>query len=175
MGLARFEHIDKANIHGLASRDFVAKRKNIVMIGNPATGKTRLSIALASKACMPGLNIRFFTAASLSKQLMEAEDKHKLLRLEKQIVKADLLVIDELRYLTYNRHQSELLPKLVADCAERSSIMVSANLSFSEWTSMFESHTMIRALIDPLTFRSHLLNMNSDYPYRAEHAAKASD
>ena len=175
LDLSKFEHIDNAYIHELASCDFVASRKNIVMIGNPGTGKTHLSIALGIKACMQGMNVKFFTAANLSNQLIEAQGNHKLTRLEKQIAKADLLIIDELSYLTFNRHQSELLFKVVADRAERRSVIVSTNLSFSEWTSMFENHTMVTALIDRLTFRSHVLNMNSDNPYRAEHAAKTSD
>ncbi len=173
--LSKFEHIDNAYIHELASCDFVASRKNIIMIGNPGTGKTHLSIALGIKACMQGMNVKFFTAANLSNQLIEAQDNHKLMRLEKQIAKADLLIIDELSYLTFNRHQSELLFKVVADRAERRSIIVSTNLSFSDWTSMFENHTMVTALIDRLTFRSYVLNMNSDNPFRAEQAGKISD
>ena len=118
---------------------------------------------------------KFYTAANLSNELIEAQDNHKLVRLEKQIAKADLLIIDELSYLTFNRHQSELLFKVVADRAERRSVIVSTNLRFSEWTSMFENQTMVTALIDSLTFQSHVLNMNSDNPYRAEHAAVVSD
>jgi len=171
----RFEHITEAFINELASCDFLSKRQNIVMIGNPGTGKTHFSIALGVKACMQGMNVKFYTAANLSNELIEAQDNHKLVRLEKQIAKADLLIIDELSYLTFNRHQSELLFKVVADRAERRSVMVSTNLRFSEWTTMFENQTMVTALIDRLTFRSHVLNMNSDNPYRAEHAAVVSD
>jgi len=171
----RFEHMSEAFIKELASCDFMDKKQNIVMIGNPGTGKTHLSIALGIKACMQGRNVRFYTAANLSNELIEAQDNHRLVRLEKQIAKADLLIIDELSYLTFNRHQSELLFKSVADRAERKSVIVYTNLRFSEWTGMFENQTMVTALIDRLTFRSHVLNMNSDNPYRAEHAAKVAD
>lgn len=175
LDIARFEHMDEAFIKELSTCDFVANKQNIVMIGNPGTGKTHLSIALGVKACMQGMNVKFYTAANLSNELIEAQDNHKLVRLEKQISKADLLIIDELSYLTFNRHQSELLFKVVADRSERRSIIVSTNLRFSEWTSIFENQTMVTALIDRLTFRSHVLNMNSDNPYRAEHAAVVSD
>lgn len=170
----RFEHLNEAFINELASCDFVDNHQNIVMIGNPGTGKTHLSIGLGIKACMQGMNVKFFTAANLSNELIEAQDNHKLLKLEKQISRADLLIIDELSYLTFNRHQSELLFKVIADRAERKSVIVSTNLSFSEWTTMFENTTMVTALIDRLTFRSHVLNMNSEHPYRAEQAAKVS-
>jgi DNA replication protein DnaC len=169
--LSKFEHLSDPFINELASCDFVSKRQNIVMIGNPGTGKTHLSIALGIKACMQGMNVKFFTAANLSNQLIEAQEYKQLLKLEKQLSKADLLIIDELSYLTFNRHQSELLFKVIADRAERKSVIVSTNLKFSDWISMFENTTMVTALIDRLTFRSHVLNMNSENPYRAENAA----
>lgn len=165
-----FEHISQAFIHELSSCDFVSKRQNIVMIGNPGTGKTHLSIALGVKACMQGMNVKFYTAANLSNELIEAQEYKKLIKIEKQLSKTDLLIIDELSYLTFNRHQSELLFKVIADRAERRSVVVSTNLKFSDWITMFENTTMVTALIDRLTFRSHVLNMNSSRPYRSEHS-----
>lgn len=165
---SRFEHLNEAFIRELASCDFVSKRQNIVMIGNPGTGKTHLSIALGIKACMQGMNVKFYTAANLSNELIEAQEYKKLTKLEKQVAKAELLIVDELSYLTFNRHQSELLFKVIADRSERQSVIVSTNLRFSDWVTMFENTTMVTALIDRLTFRSHVLNMNSDHPYRAE-------
>ena len=171
----RFEHLTEAFIHELASCDFVSKRQNIVMIGNPGTGKTHLSIALGVKACMQGMNVKFYTAANLSNELIEAQEYKKLMKIEKQLLKTDLLIIDELSYLTFNRHQSELLFKVIADRAERRSVIVSTNLKFSDWVTMFENTTMVTALIDRLTFRSHVLNMNSDNPYRAGYSNKNND
>jgi len=172
---SRFEHINQAFVHELASCDFVSKRQNIVMIGNPGTGKTHLSIGLGIRACMQGMNVKFFTAANLSNELIEAQEYKKLIRLEKQLATADLLIIDELSYLTFNRHQSELLFKVIADRSERQSVIVSTNLKFSDWLTMFENTTMVTALIDRLTFRSHVLNMNSEHPYRAEHATLSNN
>ncbi|ATW27737.1 IS21-like element helper ATPase IstB [Candidatus Formimonas warabiya] len=167
---SRFEHLTEAFIHELSSCDFVSKRQNIVMIGNPGTGKTHLSIALGVKACMQGMNVKFYTAANLSNELIEAQEYKKLIKIEKQLSKTELLIIDELSYLTFNRHQSELLFKVIADRAERRSVIVSTNLKFSDWVTMFENTTMVTALIDRLTFKSHVLNMNSDHPYRAEYS-----
>lgn len=171
----RLEHISEAQIAEIATCDFVKNKQNIVMIGNPGTGKTHLSIALGINACMQGMNVRFFTAANLSNMLIEALDNHRLLKLERQISKCDLLIIDEMSYLTFNRHQSELLFKIIADRSERKSIIVSTNLAFSKWLSIFENQTMVAAMIDRLTYRSFVLNMNSDNPYRAEHAAKSNE
>ena len=168
----RLEHVSEAQIKELASCDFVSSKHNIVMIGNPGTGKTHLSVALGMRACMQGLNVRFYTAANLSNELIEALDTHRLLKLEKQIAACDLLIIDEMSYLTFNRHQSELLFKVIADRSERKSIITSTNLPFSEWMTMFENPTMVAAMIDRLTYRSYVLNMNSEHPYRAEYRAK---
>ena len=168
----RLEHVSAAQIKELASCDFIANKQNIVMIGNPGTGKTHLSVALGMKACNQGLNVRFYTAANLSNELIEALDTHRLLKLEKQIASCDLLIIDEMSYLTFNRHQSELLFKVIADRSERKSIITSTNLPFSEWMTMFENPTMVAAMIDRLTYRSYVLNMHSENPYRAEFAAK---
>ncbi len=173
--LERFEHVDTAYLQELASCDFIKERRNIVMIGNPGTGKTHLSIALGIKACNLGMKVRFFTAANLANALIEAQDNRSLLRLEKQIDSADLLIIDELSYLTFNLHQSELLFKVISDRSERQSVIVSTNLKFSDWTTMFENKTMVSALVGRLTFKSHVLNMNSDNPYRDEHAAVVSE
>ena len=167
------EHVSEAQIHQLASCSFIQNKQNIVLIGNPGTGKTHLSIALGLKACIQGLNVKFYTAANLSNELIEALDGRRLLKIEKQIANCDLLIIDEMSYLTFNRHQSELLFKVIADRSERKSIIVSTNLAFSEWLTMFENQTMVAAMIDRLTYRSFVLNMNSSKPYRAEFAAQS--
>lgn len=169
LDLSRYEHVSEAYFHELATCDFLSKRQNVVMIGNTGRGKTHCSIALGMKACMQGMNVKFYTAANLSNELIEAMEYKRLLKLEKQLAKADLLIIDELSYLTFNRHQSELLFKIVADRAEKRSVIVSTNLKFSEWTTLFENETMVAALVDRLTFRSHVLNMNGT-SYRSEHS-----
>lgn len=99
----------------LASCQFIHNRQNIVMIGNPGRGKTHLSIALGLKACAQGHNVLFKNAATLSTQLCEAKDNYHLGKLERTLAKADLLILDELSYLSFNRHQSELLFKVISD------------------------------------------------------------
>ncbi len=169
MNLERYEHISEATFHELASCDFINKGQNIVMIGNTGRGKTHCSIALGIKACMQGFNVKFYTAANLSNELIEATEYKRLIKLEKQLAKVDLLIIDEASYITFNRHQSELLFKVIADRAEKRSVIISTNLKFSDWTDLFENETMVAALIDRLTFRSHVLNMNGT-SYRSEHS-----
>lgn len=167
LDLKRLLHVEDAFIHELACCDFIRNRQNIVMIGNSGGGKSHLSIALGLKACEAGFRVKFLTAANLATMLVEAKDQRELQKLEKQLQKVELLIIDELSYLSFNRHQSELLFKVISDRAEKSSVMVSSNLEFSRWTELFENTTLITALVDRLTFRSHIMNMNNP-SYRME-------
>ncbi|NLM22105.1 MAG: ATP-binding protein [Peptococcaceae bacterium] len=164
----RLQHVEEAYVHQLASCDFIRNRQNVLMIGNPGSGKTHLSIALGLRACQAGFRVKFTTAATLATILVEAKETRELLKLERQLQKADLLIIDELSYLSFNRHQSELLFKVISDRAEKSSVIISTNLEFSRWTELFENPTLVAALVDRLTFRSHILNMNNP-SYRMEH------
>lgn len=156
------EAVSPLFLNELASCQFIRQRQNIVMVGNPGRGKTHLSIALGLKACSQGLNVLFKNAATLSTELCEARDNYRLGKLERSLAKADLLILDELSYLSFNRHQSELLFKVISDRSEKGSTIVTTNLPFSKWTELFENTTMVAALIDRLTFHSHVLDMNGE-------------
>lgn len=162
----RLEHVSSACIWELASCDFIKNRQNIVMIGNSGSGKTHLSIGLGLKACNAGFNVKFYTAANLVNELSEALQLHRLSKFEKNLAKVDLLILDELSYLTFNRHQSELLFQVISERSERGSVIVTTNLVFSDWTELFENESLVAAMIDRLTFKSHILNMNVKDSYR---------
>ena len=146
----------------LASCKFIADRQNIVMIGNPGRGKTHIAIALGIKACLQGYRVLFKNASTLSTELTEARDNYQFGRLERQLAKTDLLILDELSYLSFNKFESDLLFKVISDRSERTSTIVTTNLPFSKWTDLFENTTMVAALVDRLTYRSHVLDMNGD-------------
>ena len=159
--------ISPSFISELASCDFIKKHQNIIMIGPPGRGKTHLSIALGMKACSAGFKVLFKNAAALSTQLAEAQDTYKLEKLQKSLARADLLILDELSYISFNRHQSELIFQVISDRSEKKSTIVTTNLPFSKWTELFENDTMVSALVDRLTFHSHILDMNG-ISYRLE-------
>jgi len=169
---SRLEHISEAYIRELASCDFIKNRQNIVMIGNPGSGKTHLSIALGMNACMAGFNVRFYTAINLATELAEASQLHRLSKLDKTLSKIELLIIDELSYLTFNRYQSEMLFQVISERSEKASVIITTNLEFSEWTQLFENEMMLAALIDRVTFKSHILDMNSKLSYRIDTTMK---
>jgi len=172
LDLSRYDGaISETFLNELASCGFITDLKNIVMIGNPGRGKTHCAIGLGLKACSLGLNVLFKNAAALSTELVEARDNYSLGKLEKRMQQADLLILDELSYISFNRHQSELLFKVVSERSERGSVIVTTNLSFSKWTDLFENTTMVAALVDRLTFKSYVLDMNGD-SYRLEQTLK---
>ena len=166
--MSRLENVSESTIRQLASCDFIKQRQNIVMIGNPGSGKTHLSIALGMNACEAGYRVKFYTAVNLAAELAEAVQMNRLSRLEKSLSKIDLLIIDELSYLTFNRYQSEMLFQIISEPSERASVIISTNLEFSEWTQLFENEMMLAALIDRVTFRSFVLNMNCSSSYRID-------
>lgn len=129
------EAVSPLFLNELASCQFIRQRQNVVMIGNPGRGKTHLSIALGLKACSQGFNVLFKNAATLSTELCEARDNYRLGKLERTLAKADLLILDELSYLSFNRHQSELLFKVISDRSEKGSTIVTTNLPFSQLQS----------------------------------------
>ncbi len=126
----------------------------------------KITIGLGLKACNAGFSVKFYTAANLVNELSEALQYNRLSKFEKSLAKVDLLILDELSYLTFNRHQSELLFQVVTERSERGSIIVTTNLAFSRWTELSEIEIMVAALIDRLTFKSHILNMNVKDSYR---------
>ena len=116
----------------LASCQLIQNRQNVIMIGNPGRGKTPLAIALGLKACTQGYNVLFKNAATISTKLCEAKDNYHLGKLERTLAKVDLLILDELSYLSFNRHQSELLFKVISDGSEKGSTIVTTSLPFSK-------------------------------------------
>ena len=129
--LTKLEHVSESTIRQLASCDFIKQRQNIVMIGNPGSGKTHLSIALGMSACEAGYRVRFYTAVNLAAELAEAVRMSRLSRFEKALSKIDLLIIDELSYLTFNRYQSEMLFQVISERSEKASVIITTNLEFS--------------------------------------------
>lgn len=168
--LERLEHVRPEFVKQLASCDFIHRHENVVMIGNPGTGKTHLMTALGLKACSDGYSVIFRNATTMAAELREAKDGYQLRKLEKTIANADLLLLDELSYASFNREESELLFKVIAERSERASTIITTNLEFSRWPELFANETLVAALVDRLTYHSHVLNMNGD-SYRLKNAS----
>jgi DNA replication protein DnaC len=154
--------LSKPKVLELARGEWIEQRANVCLIGSPGTGKTHLATALGLAACRQGKRVRFFTAAALVTRLEEAQKQYQLDRLLGQLDKADLLVCDELGYLSFSRAGAELLFQVFADRYERRSLLVTSNLAFGEWGQVFQGERMTAALLDRLTHRCQIFEMNSE-------------
>ena len=156
----RLERVEEPLVWELASGDFITKRENIILIGNPGTGKTHLAIGLGMRLCERGFSVIFTKASDLVIKLTEAQDSHTLSKLHRKLEKVDLLILDELSYMSFSRNEAEHLFHVLASRNERGSVLITTNLEFSKWTDLFPDKMLTAALIDRLTHHSHILDMN---------------
>jgi DNA replication protein DnaC len=154
--------LNKPKVLELARGEWINEHSNACLIGAPGTGKTHVAIALGLAACRQGQRVRFVTAGALVTELEEAQKHYTLERVLGQIDRLDLLICDELGYLSFSRVGAELLFQVFADRYERRSLLVTSNLAFSEWNSVFHGERMTAALLDRLTHRCHIFEMNGE-------------
>jgi len=159
---AAIPSLNKTLVLELARSEYVARRENVIALGNSGTGKSHIALGLGLAACQKGLSVGFTTAASLVHELLEARDEKRLLRLQRQLTGNKLLIIDELGYVPLSPSGAELLFEVFSQRYERGSTIVTSNLPFDEWTSVFASERLTGALLDRLTHHVHILEMNGD-------------
>jgi DNA replication protein DnaC len=163
--------LNKPLVLELARCEYIARRENIIALGNSGTGKTHIALGLGLAACQKGLSVGFVTAAALVHELIEARDEKRLLRYQRQLAGHKLLIIDELGYVPLSQTGAELLFEVFSQRYERGSTIVTSNLPFDEWTSVFGSERLTGALLDRLTHHVHILEMNGE-SYRLAESRK---
>ena len=159
---AALPSLNKMLVVELARGEYVERRENVIALGNSGTGKTHVALGLGLAACQKGLAVGFTTAAALVHELLEARDERRLLRLQKQLAGYKLLIIDELGYVPLSTTGAELLFEVFSRRYERGSVLVTSNLPFDEWTSVFGAERLTGALLDRLTHHVHILEMNGE-------------
>ena len=163
--------LNKMLVLELARCEYVERRETIIALGNSGTGKTHIALGLGLAACQKGLSVGVLTAAALVHELMEARDEKRLLRLQKQLAKDHLLIIDERGFVPLSKTGAELLFEVFSQRYERGSILVTSNLPFDEGTEIFASERLTGALLDRLTHHVHILEMNGE-SYRLNQSQK---
>lgn len=158
----RIPTLNKQLISELSRCEYIKHKENIVEVGNSGIGKTHLAIALGISACQQGYNVGYYTAANLVNILIEAHSAKELLRLQKRLLAYNLLIIDELGYLPLSKTGAELLFEIFSQRYEQSSVIVTSNLPFPQWTEIFGCERLTGALLDRLTHHVHILYMNGD-------------
>jgi DNA replication protein DnaC len=155
-------HDAKKRLKVLTSLDFIESGQNVILAGSPGTGKTHLAIGLGIKACLAGYQVLFATVPLLVNQLKESRSENILRRVEARFEKYDLVIADELGYISFDKEGSELLFTHLSLRAGRKSTIITTNLSFERWDEIFLDSVMTAAMIDRLTHKSYMLNMNGN-------------
>lgn len=167
--------LNKKKVLDLFKCQFVQEKACVVWQGAPGVGKSHLAIALGREACRRGLAVRFFTASQLVNTYVEARDQRQVMRLESNIRRMDLIIVDELGYLPLDLHAAEHLFGFFSQCYEQVSVAVTTNLPFAEWPSVFAGDARLAgALIDRLTHRVHVMEIPGD-SYRLKQSLKSKE
>lgn len=164
---AHLPNLPKEAVFQLAGGEYIRKCENVIMVGPTGVGKTHLAIALGTVACSQGKRVRFYTAAGLVNEMVEALAAHQLSRLDGRLSRFDLIVLDEVGYVPFSQEGARLLFNFISSRYERGPLIITSNLDFGKWTSVFGDEELTGALLDRLTHHSHILEMNGDsYRFR---------
>ena len=144
----------------LEKLDFIREGRNLILAGNPGTGKSHLAIGLGIKACWEGFNVLFTTVPRLLTQIRESRSEKSLSRLEYRFEKYDLVICDEFGYISYDKQGAELLFNHLSLRAGYKSTVITTNLPFDRWPEIFGDPTLTAAMVDRLTHKAFLINMN---------------
>jgi DNA replication protein DnaC len=155
----------------LSSLDFIKTGQNVILAGNAGTGKTHIATGLGIKACLEGYKVFFTTVPLLVNQLKESRSAKALRTFESRFEKYDLVIADELGYISFDKEGSELLFTHLSLRAGRKSTIITTNLSFERWEEIFKDPVMTAAMIDRLTHKSYIVNMNGN-SYRLKETKK---
>lgn len=136
---------------------FVKNKENLLLMGVSGTGKTHLATAIAMSLCKKGRHVRFYTATGLANILQEKYQRGTLTNFMTSLRKVELLVLDEIGFITLHKEASELLFQVISDCYEQKSLIVTSNVEFSQWNTVFGNDKLTAAMIDRLIHHSHIL------------------
>jgi DNA replication protein DnaC len=159
------KHLPVTLIRHLAEGGYIGKTEPVLFLGDTGTGKTHLAIALGVAACRQRKRVRFTTAAEMVNDLVEARHNNELSRVTARWTRYEVLVIDEMGYVALAEAGAEMLFQVIAGRAEKAAVVITTNLPFSEWTSVFPNARLCKAMVDRLTDRAHIID-TGDESYR---------
>ena len=154
--------LNKAQVLDLSRGEYIRKREPIVFIGNPGLGKTHLAISLALSACHQGRKVRFWTAAGLVNELLQAQDEHRLHRFVSTALKLDLIVLDEFGFIPFSASGAHALFTFCSEVYERLALILTTNLKFADWVQVLGDERLTAALLDRITHHCDILETGND-------------
>ena len=163
--------VPQATIAALAEGSWIDDRESIIFVGESGTGKTMLATALGVCACQQGRRVRFTTLAGLANELQEADSRKELARIVGRYCRIEVLLLDELGYLTLPDGAAELVFQVISERNERGSLIVTTNLPFGDWTKVFPDPRLAKAVVDRITHKAHIIDTGTE-SWRFRHGLK---
>ncbi len=164
----KYDEVFSPKFEELETLEFIRNKENIILIGTPGAGKTHYAIALGIAACMRGYNVLFASIPNLIVELKETMSTNQLSNYRKRFEKYDLVILDELGYVSLDKNGCEMLFNLISSRNDKGSIIVTSNLTFDRWEEVFKDPTLTGALIDRLAHKAHILDISRDKGGRFE-------
>lgn len=152
----------RTKIKQLETLDFIKDKENIILVGNPGTGKSALSIALGMEACLNNKTVLFISVPALMIEINEAMSRNQILNYKKKFEKYDLCILDELGYCSFSKEAGEVLFNLLSSRNEAGSIIITSNLTMDKWNEVFKDQILTGAIVDRLACKSHLIDMSGE-------------
>lgn len=155
----------------LSTLDFIKNGENVILIGNPGTGKSALSICLGMEACLNNMSVLFIGVSDLLIEIREAMSQNQLLRYKKRFESFDLVILDKLGYCSFDQKSGEILFNLISSRNGKKSLIVTSNLELNRWSEIFKDEVLTLAMIDRLAYKACMINMTGQ-SYRLRETKK---
>ena len=162
LSLDEYDEAISSEIENLSTLDFIKDKENAIFIGNPGRGKTHLAIALGIAACLADMRVLFTNVPNLVIELKEAMSRNQVTAYKRKFVRFELVVIDELGYVSFDKQGNEILFNLLSNRNEAGSMVITTNLAFENWEEVFHDTNLTGALVDRLTHKAHILDMSGE-------------